>query len=132
MYLPAAALMPTACLQFYVAVMARWLSNYLGTKCQLPSNFKFDKWDKLVHTDTDKETLAFLKYGIPTSYQGSIHTHSDKNHASATHYPNHVRNYIAKEVSEGAMLGPFTPSVHGARQTPFSLNPKRILQIAGS
>ena len=48
----------------YTTVTAQGLPNFIGTKCPLPSNFKFNQWNLLVHTGADRETIACLMYGF--------------------------------------------------------------------
>ena len=82
------------------------LPNFLGEKFQFSSNFNFDEWEHLVHTDADRETVSFFRYGFPASYPGSVPTPSDRNHPSSLPRPRGISKYIVKEVSEGAMLVP--------------------------
>ena len=48
---------------------------------------------------TRRQSLSFLRYGFPASYQGPVSTPSDINHPSAFQHPCDVKKYIVKEVS---------------------------------
>lgn len=76
--------------QIYTTVTAQGIPNFLGAKCPLPSNFNFDEWNQLLNTDADHETIAFLQYSFPASYEGPIPTPFGHNHASATPHPSDI------------------------------------------
>ena len=61
-----------AILDIYTAVTVWGLPNFIGAKCPLPSNFKFDHWNLLARTDADRETIACLKYRFLANYQGPV------------------------------------------------------------
>ena len=91
-------------LDIYRMVTACGQPNFRGARLPLPSNFDFHEWS---HTQADQEVLQYLKYGFPADFEGPIPTPSFGNHSSAVNHPPDVKAYIATELSEGAMLGPF-------------------------
>ena len=57
--------------------------------------------------------MKFLKFGFPDGYESLVPTPATDNHPSALNHTSDVVSYIAMEVKDGAMLGPF-------EQTPFT------------
>lgn len=93
----------------YNRVRALGLPNSLGAKVPLYSAIKVDRWRALVGDQyIDDWLIQMLRFGFPLQYTGSVPTDSHiNNHTSATQYPDHVRKFIAKELAEGALAGPF-------------------------
>ena len=75
----------------YSAVTAGGLPIFMGACIPLLSNFDFEEWDKLIHSDLDRETVLFLKFGFPASYAGLVPTPSQANHASASAYTHYIQ-----------------------------------------
>ena len=40
-------------------------SIFHGYRMPLPSNFSFHEWDAIAHSETDRETIQFWRYGFP-------------------------------------------------------------------
>ena len=114
----------------YAAVTSRSLLNFLCAKCPLPLNFNFDQWNLLAHTYADKETIVFLQYSFPASYQSPIPTPLGK---KITLLPlsttSDIKKYIDTEVRDGAMLGPFSqpPFILWCQTTPLLTWPQKGL-----
>lgn len=95
--------------EVYNTVKAFGLPNSLGAKVPLQSSIKLENWQSLAQKhSTDDWLVPMLQWGFPLQYTGPAPTNNHvKNHTSATQYPAHVRKYIAKELSEGALAGPY-------------------------
>jgi hypothetical protein len=63
-------------------------------------------WRSMAVGYEDQQVLDFLEFGFPASYKGPIPDSTFINHASARNNPSHIAKYVAKEVAQGAMLGP--------------------------
>lgn len=112
----------------YNKVRATGLPNALGAKVPLFSSIKPDNWRYLAHDQQIDEWLfEMLRYGFPLQYTGKSPTdnHVD-NHSSAIKYPDQVRKYIAKELAEGALAGPFSnhPFPNARYVNPIMSRPK--------
>ncbi len=58
---------------------------------------------------SDPLLCDYLEFGWPANYTSpACPTSAATNHASATAFPQHVTDYLDKEVRHGALLGPFT------------------------
>ena len=84
------------------------LPNYLSARIPVPSEMNCDAWDHLLSDYHDKEVCQFLRFGWPSSYTAPhIPTPTHRNHPSATAYTSDIEAFLEKEVSKGALLGPF-------------------------
>ena len=62
----------------------------------------------MCHNDDDRELLGFIKYGFPLGYMGPMSdTVTVPNHPSATDYLAEVSKFVASELKQGAVYGPF-------------------------
>ncbi len=83
-------------------------------------------WEKYKGVFSEPIVVDFVRYGFPVGYE-YIHMPraSNRNHASADAYIHEVDEYIEKEVSHGAMLGPFEgPPFAWCMQSPLMSRPK--------
>ena len=95
-------------LDIYQRVQTTNLPNYLSARVEVPSQLNCDAWDLLLQDYHDVEICQFLRYGWPSSYTAPCQpTSSQKNHPSALAYVAEVERFIKKELSKGALLGPF-------------------------
>ena len=74
--------------------------------------------------------IKYLKYGWPANRLPAAPppTIGNKNHASATKFPEFVSQYLSSEIKKGAVMGPFeeVPFDHGrVGVSPLSTRPKR-------
>ena len=93
----------------YTAVRETCLPNYLSARIPIPSNINCDTWDHLLGDYHDAEIAEYLRFGWPGGYTAPVPpTSSVSNHPSALKFPDHISNFLDKEVTLGAMLGPFT------------------------
>ena len=94
--------------QLYNVVKASESPNYLGCKIIVGHNFNQELWYSLLNDYDDKQVIEFLLYGFPIGYNKDYRPKSALvNHKGAYSFPEHVDNYISKELSFGAMIGPF-------------------------
>ena len=87
------------------------LPNFLGCKLPVPSGFKIPVWrNKLQGTGwPDKYICDMLEYGFPVGYCADIlPVPSGKNHTMSYEFPEAVDKYIATELDENSILGPFS------------------------
>ena len=113
-------------LDIYRVVIACGQPNFRGARLPLPSNFDFHQLAAIPHTPANQQVLQYLRYGFPVGFQGPIPTPSFGNHSSSVNHPRDVKVYIATELAEGAMLGPFSqpPFTHWCQTNPLLTHPK--------
>ena len=116
-------------LELYHKVKAGGYPNIYGVRVPVPSCWNI-AWLELHLGDySDKEVLQFLRYGWPANRLPSAPEPKTlcTNHGSAVRYPTHLGNYIAKEISWGVVMGPFSEIPFDARVgvLPISTRPKR-------
>lgn len=96
-------------LDLYRRVIAYDLPNYLGARIPLRHNLNIKLWRRLLEGYWELDLVDFLDYGFPIGYiSNEIPSATLHNHGSATRHGQHVTNYIAKELSFGALGGGFT------------------------
>ena len=95
-------------LEMAMIIKKSGLSNYRQARIPLSSGLNIDAWKRYLHNYPDQKLVQYLQYGFPLS----IKSHSDlknqnvKNHYSALQFPHAVEQYLSKELSEGAIIGP--------------------------
>ena len=98
-------------MQLYFDVKETGLPNYMGVRREVPSSLLTDNWEKALVGYHDAEIVQYLRYGWPVSYTApSIPKSGSVNHPSAIRHPEAVDNFLRKELSKDAMLGPFEQS----------------------
>lgn len=102
------------------------VSNYKCAKIQLYSKFDFPLWEHHLQHYHDKNIVNYLKYGFPLSINGSnLNSVNMYNHTSAEKFPSEVKQYIATEINEKAMLGPYDqPPFTDFHTSPLLSRPK--------
>ena len=96
-------------MKLYYDVRSSGLPNFMAVRQLIPSDLKCDQWDPLLKDYHDSEITDFLRYGWPVAYSAQqIPTSTLKNHASALRFPVDIDNFIQKELSKEALLGPFS------------------------
>ena len=78
----------------YTMVAAWGKPNFIGAHVPLLFNLDVGEWNKIACTEVDPGTVAFLKYGLPTGFEGPIPAPLTGNHRSALQYPRDVATYI--------------------------------------
>ena len=75
----------------------------------------------MLHDYEDASICDFLEFGFPLGYFGDVQRGSPdsytfvRNHGGAKHFPVQIQEYLSKEKSYGAILGPF-------KENPFCCN----------
>ena len=81
--------------------------NFIGEKIRAQSKFNLQKLDMLLKNYHDRRILKFLMYGFPIDHDGSDVTHNLINHKGVgSEFEVEIEQYLKKEISEGAVLGP--------------------------
>ena len=94
-------------LDIYRVVTASGLPNFRKARLHLPSNFIFNEWEAIAHSQAVREVRQYFRYGFAAGFEGPIYMPSFGNHASAINNPRDVKAYITTEIAEGAMLRPW-------------------------
>lgn len=94
--------------RIYNAVRQTGLPN-LHARIPLSSALKIPNWRAMATGHPhDSWLIDMLSFGFPLQYTGPpLAKRLTKNHSSADKFPDHVNEYICKETSELAMVGPF-------------------------
>lgn len=99
---------PSFC-DLYEEIRAKGLPNFLGAKIPVSSNLHIQKWKEYLNNYHDKEIVEFLEYGWPIGFHSEVPPESvNDNHPSAKNYNNQIKKFVAKELTHGALVGPFT------------------------
>lgn len=112
----------------YGSILAYAKPNCIGAKIQVPSSLNLDTWDRLLQQYHDRELCVFLRFGWPVGFHGSSPpTSVEDNHASAVNHLQAVKEFVAKELSHDALIGPFTkpPFQPWNRCSPIMTRPKK-------
>ena len=120
---------PTQAL-IYKTVQAYGSPNYLGARVPV-SNFPINRWKERLVGYEDQELLDFLAFGWPIGYEGDgTPTLNLGNHPSANNFGPHVDHYISKELSFGALSGPFKDNPFDwLRLNPCMTRPKKDSEL---
>ena len=84
------------------------LPNYKMARIPVSSSLNIEAWEQYLSDYPDKRVIQYLKFGFPLSLSDNndLHNTDISNHASAIQYPEDVEEYLNKEISLGAILGP--------------------------
>ena len=84
------------------------IPNYMGIRCEIPSQINCDAWDIAFKDYHDREICDFMCYGWPVSFTSSQPPLSTPvNHSSATRHLDAIRSFLRKELDMKAILGQF-------------------------
>lgn len=93
----------------YERIRATHQPNFSKAKCSVASGLNIAAWEQALKGYHDYELCEYLKYGWPLGYHKQAPPRSiEENHTSAQQHLHHVRSFIQKELSFGALLGPFS------------------------
>lgn len=96
-------------LELFAQVAATGLPNFMLCRTPLKTGLQIPIWRRELSDYSDKHICDFLDFGWPLGYtSGAFPSGPGKNHQSALAYPEHVQEYINKEVSHNAIVGPFS------------------------
>ncbi len=103
--------------------------NAFGAQIPVDTHWNLVLFEQLLEGYYDKhEVILFLKFGWPLSFDGrEFSTEIPENHGSCLAFEAQVQEYIDRELSCGALLGPFETSPFSAQAcfSPLSTRPKR-------
>ncbi|KAI8515333.1 cytoplasmic pattern recognition receptor signaling pathway in response to virus [Branchiostoma belcheri] len=109
-------------------VKASGLYNFQGLRVPVPSNLHISAWRNGLQDYSDAVVADFLEFGWPINYSSDVPPRPvTKNHSSATHFAEHVDNYISKELSFNSISGPFrdNPLASPLMVSPLQTVPKK-------
>lgn len=112
----------------YEAILATAQPNYRIARIQVTSGLNLDAWDQALEGYHDHAICNYLRYGWPLGYHKNAPPVSiTENHPSAHQHLAHVKNFINKELSYNALLGPFSepPFAPWFRCSPVMTRPKK-------
>ena len=91
------------------AILDSGAPNYKFARFPLQSGLNIPAWNRYLRDYHDKFLIQYLTYGFPLSTVDFKLDHNDqiKNHHSALQFPAAIEQYLHKEVSLGAILGPY-------------------------
>ena len=89
--------------------------NYLHERIPLHTTLNIPLWRSMLIDYSDHEIVEFLEFGWPVGYvKPDLPLTTVKNHRSALYFYEHTEDYIQKELSYNALVGPF-------ERNPFSV-----------
>ena len=104
--------------------------NFDSLRVPIFSKLNIPFWKEQLKFYTDKNICEFLEFGWPVGlkFPEQIRSSSSKvrNHAGARNFPREIEKYIKKEMSYGAILGPFksNPFTDALTLSPLNSVPK--------
>ena len=102
--------------------------NYRGARIPLSHGINIREWRKAAHLLRDKSLPDMLAYGFPSRHMGkTVPAVGLANHSSASRNPGHIKKFLEKETTLGALAGPFraSPFAPWCRGNPLMTRPKR-------
>ena len=103
--------------------------NRWGARIPVNTKWNLERFQELLENYEDKDVVEWLWYGWPSGRLPSMADPAitNMNHKGATDYPAALQEYIAKEHSHGAVMGPFDriPFQTKVGISPLSTRPKR-------
>ena len=116
-------------LKLHEEVLRGGYPNRWGARRPVHSKWNLELFGQLLEEYEDKEVVEWLRYGWPSGRLPSmkVPTICNKNHAGASDYPEELRRYVRKELSHGAVMGPFKKIPFRGRVgiSPLSSRPKK-------
>ena len=101
--------LPSHITEIYEAVRATGLPNIAAARKQVPSDINVAEWEaRLTASPDHRQLVDLLRYGFPLGYMGPTTDDADTpNHSSATQHPTAVREFMSREMTCGAVYGPY-------------------------
>ena len=122
--------LPDCVVNTYEKVVSRGLPNAKGARHLLKSSLNVSRWKaEATNHPNHKYVLDGVEFGFSLQYDGPPEPGKDyrpPNHTSAREYPTQVKQYLIKEVQEGALVGPlnFAPFTTCCTFSPMMTKPK--------
>ena len=93
----------------YQAVKATGLPNCMDARIPVDTGINVPAWRALMDgSEAERELVDFIEFGFPLGYHGPVvHTPDVTNHTSALQFPAQVEQFIAQELEQGALIGPY-------------------------
>lgn len=116
----------------YDKIKAHCKPNFLGARVQVERGLDLEAWDIALAHYHDKEICRYLRYGWPLGFHKCVPPLSlEENHQSAIQHIGDVRAFVSKELSLGALVGPFDtqPFTPWLRVSPVMTRPKRDSKV---
>ena len=104
------------------------VSNHKSARIQVNYEWNLDKLDEWLNDYEDRELLQYLRYGWPLNAKDmEINQSRPINQAGACENAEKVWEYLASELKNGSIIGPFTKNPFGkhARFSPLDTRPKK-------
>ena len=88
--------------------------NYKGRNVELGSTFNLPRWEQKLNAYKYREVVNLLQYGLPLGIENrsSLYRQFIDNHPSAVQFHKDVGKCIKKELTLGALTGPFEYPLH--------------------
>ena len=103
--------------------------NRYGARIPVKTKWNLEAFEEKLQGYEDQEVVEWLRYGWPSGRLPTLDPPGKtfKNHKGATDHPLALQKYITKEISKGAVIGPFThiPFRHKVGISPISTRPKK-------
>ena len=96
-------------IQIHHLVKEKGYPNRWGAQVEVQSRWNLGRFTELLQDYEDKEVVEWLRYGWPTGRlpTAPATTLNTKNHKGAMDFPQDLRDYLDKEASYGAIMGPY-------------------------
>ena len=110
----------------YNAVRATGVPNLMAARIPVPNELNVDAWVGNLK-GIDEPLLDMIVYGFPMGYIGPVSpTQYVDNHPSALQFPEHVAEFIDKELGFGGLMGPLAhpPFTQWCHVSPLMTRPK--------
>ena len=83
------------------------IPNCRDSQIRIHSQLRIEHWVQLLVDYHDRDLLDWLKFGFPLGYVKSPPKTCVWNYPSVWHHCDAINTYIEKELSHGALIGPF-------------------------
>ena len=98
-------------LKAHLAIRKSGLYNFEGCKISIPTKIRHDRMREALGEDItphEERTLSLLQFGMPIDCNPEFGIKTkQKNHHSAVSYSEQIDDYLSKNISNQAILGPF-------------------------
>ena len=112
-------------MELAMRVCASHTKNCDGVRKPVALNLNLQTWAHYLDKYDDTRLLQYMTYGFPLGDMKGNFCRHVWNHTSATEYADHVDEFLSKEKSMGAIMGPFTDiPAHCCLISPLMSHPK--------